>query len=175
MMCSIYYLLDSHRNIKSISGDWDAFAKSNGAEQLATEKVIGNSIFDFMSGKVTKQFYEQLIKQAHTIAKTITFDYRCDSPEQKRFMELHITPLDNGETAITSHFLGSRPLKKRVHTYLVKERTKQSKISCSLCNKIQHQKVWLELEDCAINNPTPITYGICEDCSVRIFTLGHKR
>lgn len=170
-MASIHYLLDSQNIIQSISGEWDVFAQKNGAEQLIVANVVGQSMFKFISGKVTKQFYDQLIRQAHTLAKTITFNYRCDSPEQKRFMEFHISPLSNGETLITSHFVHSKRVKKKSFTYLVNERTKGSKILCSICNRIYDHKAWLELEDCAHNNPIPITYGICQECSV---TIGDK-
>jgi hypothetical protein len=52
--------------------------------------VIGFLLWDFICHPETKQLFHDLLKKVRETGRPVTFPYRCDSPDCRRFMELEI-------------------------------------------------------------------------------------
>lgn len=168
------------RNLYRIDGDdliahadpaWNRFAISNEAPELEAVKVIGRSLWDFVSDEVTRHVYQQMLAEVRK-GRSINFDFRCDSPDRRRFLEMRMTPFaDHGvqfET-VTNHIeeRSSQNLYRRPA-----ESIDELVVTCSWCNKIKiTENVWHEVEQAAQIlklfdlNPSPqISHGMCEGC-----------
>lgn len=166
----IAYEIDVSNIITAVNANWQAFAEANGAPELNDANVIGKPLLDFISGNVTKQFWSSLLNHVRNANSPHTFKYRCDAPHTKRYMKLDIAPLVAGNLRITSTPLRAKPRPLQIHFRRAQQRSVHSIIRCSLCNKVAHNKQWIEAEELnrGLKTTLEVTYGICPVCHVNI-------
>ncbi|MEQ1642888.1 MAG: PAS domain-containing protein [Pyrinomonadaceae bacterium] len=169
------YCIDREDRIASVNGDWDRFAIANDAPELEGAKVLGRSLWDFVADEMTRHIYQEMLMDVRN-GRSISFDFRCDSPKQRRFLEMRISPASNGSVQFQT-------LTKNVEDRLAQGLYRISNqfsddlvITCSWCNKIKTaENNWHEVED-AIHilkffdlNPAPqLSHGMCDECYVRM-------
>lgn len=166
----IVYEIDQANIITTVNANWKAFAQANGAPELDDVKVIGKPLLDFISGNVTKRFWLNLLTYVRTDNCSYSFSYRCDGPNLKRYMKLEIAPLGAFNLRITSTLLHAKPRLLQVDFKRAQQRSAQSIIRCSLCNKVAHNKQWLEADELnrGLKTSLVVTYGICPVCHANI-------
>jgi hypothetical protein len=59
-------------------------------------QVIGRPLLGFISGNVTRQFEQQLLQEVLTGNQSIELEYRCDSPNERRFMQMQVSLEESG-------------------------------------------------------------------------------
>ena len=168
---TIAYLLDNDNNILEVGGPWDEFANENGGENTTTEAVLGQTIWKFIEGDITRLWLKSAFQHARLKANPIERPYRCDSPDIKRFMLMRITPRTDGALRIEHTLIREEKREKPVHIktgnadsiYKVRAR-------CSFCGRVKDNELWEEprSEHARASSEIIVMYSICEDCQLTL-------
>ena len=166
------YTLDDADTIVAVNGPWDDFARKNEGEQILADKIVGQKLDRFILGDDTRMFVRTMIMSARVLKKTIYRPYRCDSPTLKRFMEMTVHPLPEGQVEVVHRELHSEPITHviRIAAGPVGSSTAYVK-RCSLCNRVKVQGIWSELDNALETerllveaSSLKVIYGVCPDC-----------
>jgi hypothetical protein len=93
--------------------------------------------------------------------------YRCDSADLKRYMSMQIEPLEEAGLRVSHKHLRSEPLDPPVVIRALTEVDDEPVWHCSICNRIESERVWLEPEEAAQNSCRQVftvTYTVCPVC-----------
>ena len=165
---AIVYLLDDKNRIVSVSGPWDEFADENDGVNVHAADVTGRSIWSFILGDVTRMWLNTAFQFARVQAESIERDYRCDSPDLKRYMRMRIVPNGTGILRIEHETLATEEREAPVHIrsgsansiYKIRSR-------CSFCGCIKDGEEWEEpLPEHAEEESGRIIvmYTVCDEC-----------
>ncbi len=167
------YVIDKNDNFVFASENWRNFARENEGQAISQpEDILGQSLFKFIAGPETKQIYHVLLEKVRKTGKTITFPFRCDAPHLRRFLEMTIFPMEDGNVQFISELI---KVEKREPVALLiphQERSKEFIRMCSMCKKVAlTEKEWVEVEE-AIQTLKlfekellpQITHGLCPQC-----------
>jgi hypothetical protein len=172
------YRVDAHDRIVFANAEWYDFAGENAAMPLKAPAVIGFLLWDFISHPETKELFHDLLKKVRETGRPVTFPYRCDSADCRRFMELQILRLPNQEIEFRSRILREE---RRAPVRLMEdkvERTEELLIMCSWCKKVaMPAQRWVEVET-AVNELhlfdaarlPRISHGICQACASHLLS-----
>jgi hypothetical protein len=134
----VSYKIDRKNTIIEIFDDWENAASVGNAQNLINPKrVIGNPIFKYIGGDSTKMYYDVIFQKCRLLNKEHKIDYRCDSPTHKRFMQMHILPLNNGQLSIVNYLLNEEAFINAVFIEDVTNTKKSHIMRCSICNKLK--------------------------------------
>lgn len=86
---AVSYRLDQRDDIVWVSDSWLPFAVANDAPELTPERVRARSLWDFVADPTTAHLYEQILARVRR-DDVARFNFRCDSPRQRRLMEMTI-------------------------------------------------------------------------------------
>lgn len=169
-MNTIEYKIDRNNDIIFVNEEWDRFALDNYGQEITSEKILGNNLFDFIADVTVRHIYLDIIKKVREGNK-ISIDFRCDSPTFNRILNMTIQ-LEDGDTV---KFISEakKILPQNYMNVLDPQSERSNKLipMCSWCKKIKMETEWEELEQ-AINKyklltqtkVPSITHTICEDC-----------
>lgn len=171
------YTLDAKNRIVAVNDAWCAFAQENEAAQLTRAAILQRSVWDFIDGPETQSVYDAILQRAHTARVTMRFAFRCDSPEQRRFMEMEISPEPNRHIQIACRIrrIEWRP---RISLPATSAHPARRFVSvCSSCRKVELARDrWVEIEEALplLHNepdePIPaISHGFCSPCAEEWF------
>lgn len=165
------YCIDAENRLSFVAADWLRFARDNEAKDLSTENVQGKPLFDFVADPETQHLYKAMIDKVRRTHARVIVPFRCDSPDMRRFMVLHISPLPDDGVRFEGKLVR---VERREPVALLDSTTERSEailVSCSWCKRIQVGKAWLEVEEAIRRlglfdqNPLPqISHGICGGC-----------
>ena len=169
---ALVYSISGDDRIEAIEGEWDAFARRNGAADLTRERVLGSSIWQFIEGLEAVEIHRLLFAGVRERGLRVTLPFRCDGPRVRRDMEMMVSPL--GEKGIE---IRSCVVKEQVRSYVAlldasSRRSNAFVKVCSWCKKVScPPHGWVEVEQ-AIREmrllalpPIPqISHGMCEPC-----------
>jgi len=169
----VSYQIDGRDRIETVSASWEPFATSNGGASAATE-VVGHSLWDFVVDDTTRHVYRDLLDRVRS-GRTVSFEYRCDSPALRRFMRMTMTPGSDG--AVTFDSLTVRTEPRPEVPLLTRSDTAPGDLLrvCGWCKRVAVGDAWLEVEQ-AVNElgllagppPAGITHGMCPACFSRV-------
>lgn len=143
----VYFVTTSY-TIHSIGGDWDTFARENGAPDLTADHVVNRQLWDFISGTTVKHLYHAILTKVFKSGKPITIPYRCDSPNWRRVMKLRVmrSSRDLCELISSTIAIEPRPEVEILNSHI--ERSDFWLPICSWCKKIAVDEYrWVEAED----------------------------
>ena len=165
--------IDKNEIIVSVSDNWLSFAEENfGANSCNPENVVGSSLWDFIHDPETVHLYEIILKKVRGHQRAATFPFRCDSPEERRFLILSVVPMMDDAIEFISSVSRTEA---RESIELLKsdiERSDEFVRICSMCKKIAiSDEEWIEIEiamqelklfekDVLPN----LTHGVCHSC-----------
>lgn len=167
------YKLDASDIIVSVSENWAAFAEENNWDNsLSPENVVGQKIWYFIQDRETRYLYQELFKQAREGRTFHPIPFRCDSPDKRRFMNLEIRPLTNGELEITSIIMRTEPRTTVRLLDINSPHSNQLVKVCSMCKKMETDNgKWEEIEDgidklglFESEKPPRLSHGVCLSC-----------
>jgi hypothetical protein len=175
-MESYIYTINHEDVITSVSEAWLNFATENASAHLTEPNVLGRSLWSFISNRETQAIYQIIVQKVRKLNAFIRVPYRCDSAEQRRFMELEISGLPEGGVRFKSKCLREEP---REHVDLLDPRVEHSSsfiIMCSWCKQVQAgEEQWLEVEELVrlkslfyTPSPPKISHGVCPQCLSQI-------
>jgi hypothetical protein len=165
----ITYSIDQSDVITGVADDWVSFAQANAAAHLIDD-VVGRSLWDFVSGVTTRHVYRELL--AHIRAgRTITFGYRCDSPDLRRFMQMTMACGANGVVTFDSVNVRTERRVPPLRTLVSGKATDPGLAMCSWCKRVDVSGAWEEVEVAIqrlglfaeIDAPL-ITHAMCPTC-----------
>ena len=167
------YEIDKNDIILSVSHNWQSFAEQNdGGEELFSENLIGSSLWNFIRDRETKHLYKIILERVRSYNQSATFQFRCDSPEHRRFLELTVIPKNEKIVEFRSRIkrTESRETAKLLQ-YGIKRSDELVRI-CSMCKKVAvSAKQWKEIEEAIADLNIfekelmpQLTHGICPSC-----------
>lgn len=169
-----HYRIDRGNILVSLSENWDRFASDNaGKAPVTATNVVGRELDQFIEDDETRALYALILDSVRGSNRPVAFRFRCDSPDERRFCELRITPDADGSIDFESRILHteSRPPVPLLQAGARRDENEILK-ACSTCKRIAvSDDEWLEIEQ-AIEcleldkrERTPrISHGICADC-----------
>lgn len=167
------YKIDRYDKIISVSTNWDTFAKSNDWDsEIDPESVKGKYLWDFIQGDETQHLYDELFKKVRGGKILGPIPFRCDSPDQRRYLELKLKPLWDNAIEIQSSIIRTED-RDPINAIDENECLSGEFLRiCSMCKKIDIDKDhWVELEEGLTHlklfekDEVPcLTHGICPEC-----------
>ncbi len=167
------YRIDSTDTIISVSENWLVFAEANAwSGHLRPENVLGHRLWDFIQGFETQHLYEELFRRVRGGMSSQAIPFRCDSPSERRFLELRIEKLADEQIEITSKILRTEPHSAISLLSADTSRSMAFVTICSMCKKIKvSPRQWAEIEEALIelrlfqaDEMPQLTHGICPSC-----------
>lgn len=167
------YRIDSTDTIVSVSDNWCTFADANAWDSsLRPEDVVGHKLWDFIQDRETRHLYQELFRRVRGGIPSRTIPFRCDSPSERRYLELLIEALPDAQIEITSKILRTEP---RSPISLLNPDTSRSTDFVTLCSICKKMKVspgqWAEIEEglaylrlFEADKMPQLTHGLCHSC-----------
>lgn len=171
---SVIYELDANNNIVAVNQRWQSFALTNNAPELSDELVIGKPLMQFISGNITKRFWETFLEKIRLTNAEIHLNYRCDSPDLKRFMQIKAYRGEGERLYFESALLRTESRTTPIHFKRAQQRNADTKVRCSFCNNILYKNHWVEAETFVTGNRSvtlDVIYGICPACQTSLDAL----
>ena len=167
----VAYEIDAADRIIRVSPGWSAVALAGGAPGLQDALVVGRALWDFVADPTTRQLYAALLERIRTGARPLAFSFRCDTPTERRLMEMKLTGLPGSGVAFEVRVIA---VQSRPAVALLDDGTPRRGMvrMCSWCKRLPVPSgEWLEVEDAVKvldlldSAPLPaITHGICPQC-----------
>ncbi|MCA9260432.1 MAG: hypothetical protein KDA61_14570 [Planctomycetales bacterium] len=178
----VVYAIDAVDRLCRVDEEWTRFADLNeGGERLKPETVLGESIWTYLRGESLRSLYRDLFAAARRSRDAIRFDFRCDSPAFRRYMQMELQSGPAGEIRFASTTLRTekREAPLAVQTAVTGHR---HLIRCSVCNLFKlRDGTWREgssivAEDRALNDEKPlrIVWGVCPNCRQRLHVCSER-
>ena len=168
------YEVDQDNRITGVGRNWSAFAESNdwSGSQCLPEEVVGQKLTRFIETLEMRELYRALLERARKGSVVGPISFRCDAPEERRFLELRMEPRAHGHVAIESRIIRREP---RDAVPLLKSSTRRNDQVlriCSMCKKVHvDNNDWVEVEEAMIQlrlfeqeSLPQLTHGLCESC-----------
>jgi hypothetical protein len=170
----ICYRLDADDCIVEVGGDWEDFASANEAPHLLSGNVIGQSLWDFVRGRSLQELYRTLLEHVRTSGKNLRFAYRCDSPDERRYMDMELLLQPHNIIEFRSRLVRSEtnPLPLRVRAAATGS---AMFVRCSICNRLCVNDRWLETRDAVSEglfvkgSELRVVFGVCQPCKQDIY------
>jgi len=170
---TLVYRIDGADIIVSVSDNWHVFADDNAwAGDVRSESVVGHRLWDFIQDLETRHLYQEVFHRVRAGKSCQPIPFRCDSPSERRFLEITFKAISDGQINITSRIIRTE---RRSPLRLLEIDTPRSSdllTICSMCKKIKVlPEQWEEIEDALIHlrlfeaDEMPmLTHGICPGC-----------
>lgn len=170
-MGPILYSIDREDRIVRVNESWEQFAAENSGESVYRDRVIGRSLWDFISGDTVRDIYRRLLVRVRsgTLAR---FRYRCDSATYRRTFEMLVTE-HAGDVQFVSTLLEQHPHERIPLFDSAAARDDRFVCMCAWCHRIARPTGGWESLEVGVarlgllnREPAPrITHGICEACA----------
>jgi hypothetical protein len=176
---SFIHRIDRDGRICFVNAHWLDFATENDWP-VTSAQVLGTELLASISDLQTRHVYGLLIDRVRGSGTPVQFRYRCDAPDCRRLLEMHMhyhRDLDQVEFHSTAISIQRR---EPVAVLDVRNtpRSSETLSVCSWCKAVQTAQAWMELEQAvmrlglfAAETLPRISHGICPDCSGRLTTL----
>lgn len=167
------YRINNIDVITSVSDNWCTFADANAWEGfLRPEDVVGHKLWEFIQDRETQHLYQELFKRVREGILSRTIPFRCDSPSERRYLELLIAALPDNQIEITSTILRTEPQRPTNLLNVNTPRSKDIVTICSMCKKIRiSPEQWEEIEEglaqlriFEADEMPQLSHGLCQSC-----------
>jgi hypothetical protein len=171
-----FYRVDGKDRILEVGGAWDTFAKSNDGEPAIGGRVIGTHLLDHISGDVSRMYVRTVFDAVRILGRQATRAYRCDSPTQKRFMEMTVTPESAGSLLVEHRLLRAENFVRPLGFVPGIPGRTGTRVRCSMCNRLKIGADWREIDhptnEAFSTGPVAVVYGVCSSCLAGIRQFG---
>jgi hypothetical protein len=169
---SARYRIEPDLRIGWTSPNWDRFARENGAPELVGGAVLGHSLLDFVQGAETRALYDSILRRVRETGIEVDLAFRCDSPDARRFMLLHVSRPENGQLMLTAELLREEPRARVGLLDSAATREGDPVGICSFCKRVESRGgAWVEVEQAEIelglvegSSLPPLDHIVCPDC-----------
>lgn len=164
----IVYWIDGADTITSVNEAWARFATANGRPELGGS-ATGSSLWAHVIGTEVNLLWHGVLERVRA-GNTISIPYRCDSPSERRFLNMLLRSHPDGAVEFISE---TRWVEARPYISLLEplrdDETSELIRSCSWCRRF-FVDGWVEVEEAIsrldlLDGQTPqVTHGMCPDC-----------
>jgi hypothetical protein len=164
----IVYWIDRADTVTSVNEMWAQFATANGRPELAGS-ATGSSLWAHVTGDDVTLLWHGVLERVRA-GNTISIPYRCDSPSERRFLNMLLRPHQDGTVEFISE---TRRVEARPYMALLEpirdDETGELIRSCSWCRRF-FVDGWVEIEeaisrlDLLDGETRQVTHGMCSDC-----------
>ncbi len=169
----IAYEIDGNDRFVHVNKEWDQVAHVNHASELLGHVIVQHSLWDFIVDRETRMIYGMMLERVRKFLETISFSYRCDTPTQRRFMQMELQPRENDSVRFVSQVVRKedRPYTPLLDPLVV--RSKEFITICSWCKQVElADGRWVEVEEAveamklfhAVELPQ-LSHGMCASCA----------
>jgi len=167
------YCIDDRDVVLGVSGGWGSFARANGwGRGGCPENVVGRVLWDFIQGAETRHLYAELFREVRSGKTCGPIPFRCDSPGERRFLELVMSPLTDRRIEITSTIVRAEPRDNVGLLDIEVPRSNDLVRMCSMCKRIDVARDnWVGTEEGVVklrlfeaNQMPGLTHGVCPSC-----------
>ena len=172
------YELDADLRILSVDPSWSDFARTNDAPELVPPGPLGKLVLACIADPASEHLYKRLFETVLRTGRTIVVPIRCDSPTQRRFLELKIEPREPAGLRIVTSLTRVEP---RLAVALIDGRATHGEEHlrmCGWCKSVDVGGRWCEVEEAVRamglfqREVMPaVTHGICPACYERVIAL----
>jgi hypothetical protein len=171
----VIYRLDEQDCLIAVNRKWKEFAQTNGAPELASERVLGESLWRFVAGVEVAQIYQEVFRKVREQSVQVVLPFRCDSQELRRDMLMKVLPQSQGQLEIQCLTRSILRLTPPLDTDLPRKNAVELLTVCSWCKSALIADRWVPLEQAikelelltSLDAPRT-TYSICRDCREKI-------
>ncbi|MCA0186924.1 MAG: hypothetical protein LCH90_13140 [Proteobacteria bacterium] len=163
---TVLYRLDAQDCIVEVGGAWDQFAIENGGDLLIGDSVIGQPLYRYVQGDTTRIFVRSVIEGVRVLKQARTLPYRCDSAQERRYLEMSVIPEDSGHVTLEHRLLRMERFPAAQALNFAPASGAKLHVRCSMCNRIRHADEWREPDRIPVDTQRPlqIIHGVCPDC-----------
>lgn len=174
---TLHYRIDAEDRVIRVNEAWREFAEANEGDDVVAEKVIGRSLWDFVSGEGIAELYWQMIQRARA-GHPVEFTYRCDAPEWRRLFRMTVRAHEHGEVEFRSVLEWEEPRPKVRLLDCHQVRDERWTRVCSWCQQVaMADDTWVPVEEAvarldllAAESMPKLTHGICPTCRAGMMT-----
>ena len=167
----VRYEVDASDTLIGVNDAWQSFAIANGAPHLMRERILGRPLWDFVSDDTTRLVYDVILRHVRCGARS-RFEYRCDSPDRRRLMQMTIAPGHAGHVVFESATICVEWHREPGIVAAALARC------CGWCKRAHTEgHGWVELGSDHVDDSRPgtartpmITGGMCSDCHSRVMS-----
>jgi hypothetical protein len=168
----VVYEIDATDRIVRVNPAWSASAQAGAVPGLHESQVVGRSLWDFVGDATTRRLYAAILERVRAGGRPLAFNFRCDTPTQRRLMRMRIAGRDARAVSFEVHLLATQDRPPVALLEATAPRHAGLLRMCSWCKRIPLTTgQWVEVEEAmnvldildSIPLPT-ITHGICPSC-----------
>lgn len=173
----VTYEIGANDRIRIVNEHWSQFAEANDGHGLNKSEIIGQSLWDYIYDDLTVLLYRKIITRVRA-GHTIRFRLRCDSPDCRRLLEMHIDSSIEGNVRFETVPI---QIESREPVALFSSRAERSTDMlrvCAWCNRVHVSNgaaKWVEVEEAVRHlqlfeqqQLPQLTHGICDQCFARM-------
>lgn len=166
----VVYRVDAQARIVFVNGEWDRFALANDGGEVASDRVLGRRLWDFIADVNTREIYRHALDRARA-GRPVRFTFRCDSPDCRRLLEVSVGrgPEETVEFRVRTLSEEAGPAQPLLRT--ASPRSGELVRMCGWCKRVFVGGGWADLEEAAArldlfkgDRAPAITHGICGPC-----------
>ena len=171
---TIVYRIDASDCVSLINEGWMRFAQQEGGSSaIEPGRVIGTSLWKAMNDDTSREIYQRFVAKARG-GQIVQFNFRCDSPRERRVFRMRIVPCEDSQVEFTTEIIDRQP-RPEVAWLRAGPRSQQMVVMCSWCGLVNVPETgWVEMES-AIQmhhalqgwDMPSISHGICPTCYVK--------
>lgn len=168
----VEYEIDANDRIVRVNEAWYAEAAAGGEFSLQEPSVLGADFWALLNEPTTRVIYAALIERARTSEHPVEFDFRCDTPDQRRLMHMRIVATEGAGVTFSVSVIAAQVRQTVALLTPGAARSGELLRMCGWCKRVPlADGRWLEVEDAMQVlglldvPPLPeISHGICESC-----------
>lgn len=178
------YRLDQHDVITRVNTAWRTFAAANGAPGLASS-AVGTSLWSHVGGTETRRLFEAVHATVRATGRPVTLPYRCDAPDERRWMELTVRALGGGQLQVVSALVRRAPRTPVLLLDATVPRGDWPMLVCGWCSRVRTvadaafgsavPAPWVNVESVRAGLPGAtvlprLVHDVCPDCADEVRT-----
>lgn len=139
-------------------------------EDVHQSPFVGRPLFSVISGDATRLWLGGILQHVRYLNRSRTYDYRCDSPQVKRWCRMEVGPVGTDGTVAFRH---SVLRVEKNHLPILREtRVSTPHTRCSVCCRFVYDGCWVDPDDYILltrSEPASlyapgIRFDICPNC-----------
>ena len=170
----VIYRIDALDRIVFVNEGWEQFARANDSSDFTAAKVLNRSLWDFINDRTTRYLYGEILRQVRS-NKSMAFNFRCDSPQCRHYLEMTVTAHAD-DVQFETRTLKIEPRDFQPILAHDASHSDELVVSCGWCKKIRTGDAdWKEVEEAVVElnvfereSLPQITHGMCGDCFMQM-------
>lgn len=167
----VVYWVAADDRILWVNDAFDRFAAANGGRTLTEGAVLGQPLSRYIADPTTRRLHQMVAERVREQAGALVLNVRCDGPDRRRRLELHVRRLPAGVLEYTSRVIHLEA-RDPVDLLSAQDSTGPAAVTCGWCKRFRHDGSWMEVEDYLArvdssgeDAPVRMTQATCARCA----------